>query len=547
MSLASRLRTETMRWIADDVDSVARQELQQVLARAMAGDQPAIDDLTARMSGPLAFGTAGLRAPVRAGRNGMNAAVVVRTTAGVAEWLRHNGFAGRIVVIGRDARHGSELFCTQAAEVLAAAGFDVRVLPEPLPTPVVAFAVRSLGAAAGIQITASHNPPADNGYKLFAESGAQIVPPADAEIEGAIAAAPAAISVPRNDSYTVLDDDLVESYCAAAAAVRRSNTGDIRIALTPMHGVGGATAVEALRRSGFTDVRVVEAQAAPDAEFPTVTFPNPEEPGAADLLLSLAADSGADVAVALDPDADRCAIGVSDVDGWRMLRGDETGVLLGEYVLRTTTAENPLVATTIVSSSMLRRIAAARGARYDETPTGFKWLVRAGDGYGTGLIFAYEEALGLCVDPDVVRDKDGISAAVLAADLVTTLTAEGRSVPAELDALYAAHGVHRTGQVSLRFNDLSLIAGLMRRLRADPPARLLDTDVTTVDLLPGNDALRISGSRVRVVVRPSGTEPKLKAYLEIALEPAEDVTSAKALARDLLARLDGEVRTLLAH
>ncbi len=423
MSLAPALRDAALRWIADDPDPATRAELQRVVAAAMTGDDAAGADLADRMAGPLRFGTAGLRGPVRAGPSGMNVAVVTRTTAGLAAWLRGRGGGadsreGTVVVVGRDARHGSEAFAAVTAEVLAGAGFTVRVLPAPLPTPVLAYAVRRLGAVAGVQITASHNPPSDNGYKVYLADGAQLAPPSDAEIEAAIAAAPPAVTVDTADSVSTVDDDLLESYLDRAGALPRGTARTLRVALTPLHGVGGAPAVHALRRAGFTDVHVVGAQAAPDPAFPTVAFPNPEEPGATDALLALAAGVGADLAVALDPDADRCALGVPLPDGtWRMLSGDETGVLLGDHLLRSGGYTDPLVATTVVSSSMLARVAAAYGARYAETLTGFKWIVRG----GPGLVYGYEEALGYCVDPDAVRDKDGIAAAVLACDLAAGL------------------------------------------------------------------------------------------------------------------------------
>ncbi|GAA3842988.1 phospho-sugar mutase [Saccharothrix violaceirubra] len=533
MSLSPALRDAAFRWIADDPSPEDRTALQNLVASAMVGDAAALEELADRMSGPLTFGTAGLRGPVRAGPNGMNRAVVVRTTAGLAAWLRSRG----TVFVGRDARHGSEEFCAAAASVLAAAGFDVRVLPGPLPTPVLAYLVRRNDALAGVQITASHNPPADNGYKLYLDGGGQIVPPADREIEAAIAAVPSAVSVPTSDSYTTLPDSVVEEYLDRVASLPTGTSRDLRVVLTPMHGVGGATAVAALQRAGFTDVRVVREQAVPDAEFPTVAFPNPEEPGAADLLLELAASSGADLAIALDPDADRCALGVRERDGsWRMLRGDETGVLLGSLVLSTTTQPDPLVATTIVSSSLLKSVADKAGARYAETLTGFKWLVRAGE----GLVFAYEEALGLCVDPAAVNDKDGISAAVLACDLAAGLKSSGRTLLDALDQLAVEHGVHLTDQVSLRFDDLSRIGALMSRLRANPPEGF-----SFEDLLPEADVVRLRADGVRVIVRPSGTEPKLKAYLEVVEPVADDLAPARSRAQARLAELRAVVSGLL--
>jgi phosphomannomutase len=550
--LPAPLRDRAFRWIADDPDPGTRVELQRVLASAMAGDPAAVDELTDRMDGTLTFGTAGLRGPVRAGPNGMNRAVVTRATAGVAQWLRSKGHGGGTVIVGRDARHGSAEFAAAAADVLAGAGFAVRVLPSPLPTPVTAFLVRAEHAVAGVQITASHNPPEDNGYKLYLGSGAQIAPPDDRVIEAAIRDVRAAVSVATAGGAVAMGEADIDRYLDRVATLPRGTARDLRIVLTPLHGVGGQTAVEAFRRSGFTDVRVVVEQAVPDPDFPTVSFPNPEEPGAADLLLRLASEVDADLAVALDPDADRCALGVRDRDGaWRMLRGDETGALLGEHLLSTldrTAHADPLVATTIVSATLLKHVAQAHGARYDETLTGFKWLVRAGDGSGTGLVYAYEEALGHCVDPDFVRDKDGISAAVLAADLAATLKAAGRTLLDALDALAVRHGVHVTEQVSVRVDELSRIGQLMAAVRASPPAMLAGVPVELADLLPGANALRLTGERLRVVIRPSGTEPKLKAYLQVVgpvgepagLEPARaDATARMAELRSAVSALLG--------
>lgn len=537
--LTPQLRDATYRWIAQDPDPHDRAELQRVLADSLAGADPALAQLRDRMAGPLSFGTAGLRGVVRAGPNGMNTAVVRRTTAGLAAWLISHGHAGGVVVVGRDARHRSEQFGRDVAGVFAAAGFDVRVLPGALPTPVLAFAVRELDAVAGVQITASHNPPADNGYKVYLDSGAQIVPPADAQIEAAVAAVGAADAIPTADTWTTLGQDLVQSYVDTTAALPRGTARALRVATTPMHGVGGATLRAVLERAGFTDVHEVSEQLRPDPDFPTVAFPNPEEPGAVDLLLALAQQVDADLAVALDPDADRCALGVPGRDGWRMLRGDETGVLLGEHILTTldpTRHPDPLVATTIVSSSLLGSVASAHGARYDETLTGFKWIVRAGDGHGTGLVFGYEEALGLCVDPEVVRDKDGISAAVLACDLAATARAEGRSLLDLLDALAVQHGLHLTEPVTVRLTEPGSAA--MARVRAQLPTALNGQPVTTQELLPRTDGVRLTGEGLRVVIRPSGTEPKLKAYLQV-VEPVADLAALPAARERAVARLAG--------
>ncbi|GGK56482.1 phospho-sugar mutase [Nocardia camponoti] len=490
----------------------------------------------------LRFGTAGLRGPLQEGPDGMNVTTVSRATAGLAAWLRDRCLGGGTVVVGRDARHGSAEFATATAEILTAAGFPVVLLPEPVPTPVVAFAVRELGAVAGVQITASHNPPADNGYKVYLAGGSQLLAPADAEIEQAIDAVVEPIA---REAVSPSDDSLVAQYLARVAELPAALRGPgerapIRIALTAMHGVGGAIAVRALNAAGFTDVHVVDEQFAPDPDFPTVAFPNPEEPGASDLLLALAKRVDADVAIALDPDADRCAVGVPDpVTGeWRMLRGDETGVLLADYVLSGDVGSDPLVATTIVSSRLLSKLAPARGARYAETLTGFKWLARAGD----GLVYAYEEAIGHCVDPSFVRDKDGISAAVSVADLVALLKARGRTLTDELDSYATEFGVHSGGQVSLRLPDQAAAGKLSASLREHPPHEIAGAPVHFTDqaAMRGTmrtDALIFDADDFRVVIRPSGTEPKLKCYLETFVDDTSDLPAARAKAASRLAEL----------
>lgn len=509
-------------WIAHDPDPATAAEL------AACGP----DELAARFAHPLTFGTAGLRGPVRAGPDAMNVAVVSRATWAVARVLDGRGLAGRPVIVGRDSRHGSAVFATVTAEVLAAQGFSVLLLPGPVPTPVVAFAVRHTGAAAGIQITASHNPPTDNGYKVYTDGGIQIVSPTDREIEAAIAAAPPADEIRRAPVQPAVTD-LVERYIARAAAVRRG-TGSVRVALTPLHGVGGAAVVEALQRAGFGQVHTVGAQFAPDPDFPTVAFPNPEEPGATDALLALAAEVAADVAIALDPDADRCAVGVPTGSGWRMLSGDETGWLLGDYILsRVADPRAAVVASTVVSSRMLAAIARRYGATHVETLTGFKWLARAdADLPGGTLVYAYEEAIGHCVDPDAVRDKDGISAAVLVCDLVAALKDQGRSVSDALDELARRYGVHDVAAVSRRVADAAEAAELMRRLRETPPETLAGFTATVTDIV---DALIFTGgdddASVRLVVRPSGTEPKLKCYIEVRCAVTGELDDTRQRAR----------------
>jgi phosphomannomutase len=572
--LTPDLRDAAIRWIADDPAPDDRAELQRVLALAMAGNADAaadfVADLADRMAAPLTFGTAGLRGPLRAGPNGMNLTVVRRAAFGIGRFLRATGERGGTVIVGYDGRRRSAEFAADAAGALAGQGFSVLLAPGPLPTPVTAFAVRALDAAAGLQVTASHNPPQDNGLKVYLRGGAQLVPPQDGQIEDAIARSPAARSIdvlragdragpltigpPSTGGVLAWPDRVVAEYLDRAAALARPTQAgpDMIVALTPMHGVGGEIAVKALHLAGFSNVHVVPEQAVPDGGFPTVPFPNPEEPGATDLLLALAARTNAAIALALDPDADRCAIGVPEQGGWRMLTGDETGALLGDHLLRhldRAAHPDPLVATTIVSAELLAVIAAGYGVRYDETLTGFKWIVRAGDGAGTGLVFGYEEALGLCVDPDHVRDKDGISAAVLACDLVADLAAAGRTVTDRLDELARAHGLFVTGPLSIRVSDLTLIPAALRRLRGQPPATLLGDPLTeSTDLLPRSDGLRWRTDRVRVVVRPSGTEPKLKCYLQVRAPVPEgaNLTDLRDTAGADLDRLRGEVADIVA-
>ncbi len=512
MSLVEAARA----WAADDPDPATRAEVEALLD---AGDE---EGLRARFDGHLVFGTAGLRGPVRAGPTGMNRAVVRRAAAGLAAHLLAGGGAGATVVVGRDARHGSEDFARDSCAVLQAAGLRAVLLPRPMPTPVLAFAVRHLGAVAGVMVTASHNPPADNGYKVYLADGAQLSSPHDTAVEARIAAVGPVRGIPLDDGWTTLGDDLLEAYLDAVAALPLTRARDVALAYTPLHGVGRDVLLAALDRAGFAAPQVVASQAEPDPDFPTVAFPNPEEPGAVDALLALVTASGADLGIASDPDADRVAV----VVGGRLLRGDEVGVLLADHLL----AHDRLgrVATTIVSSSMLSRVAAAYAVPYSETLTGFKHLARAGD----DLVYAYEEALGVAVAPDLVRDKDGVSAAVLVADLAASLKAQGQTLLDRLADLDARFGRHETRQLSYRVTDLALIAGAMASLRDAPPAAYGEVPVTAhEDLLPDADVLVHRLPAGRVVVRPSGTEPKLKAYLEL-VDPAPGALDALAAAVD---------------
>jgi phosphomannomutase len=545
-------------WAAADPDPRTAAELLEVVERAQAGDGAAAADLADRFDGTLQFGTAGLRGALGAGPNRMNRVVVIRAAAGLASYLLHRGPTTGLprprVVVGYDARRDSDVFARDTAAVMTGAGVEAMLLPAPLPTPVLAFAVRHLGADAGVMVTASHNPPQDNGYKVYlggpGEDGAQIVPPADAAIATRIAAVRDLADVPRpDDGWLLLGDDVHDAYLDAAASVAtRGTPRDLRIVLTPLHGVGGETAREALRRAGFDDVHLVAEQAEPDPAFPTVDFPNPEEPGAIDLALAAARAQDADLVIANDPDADRCAVAVDDpAAGWRMLRGDEVGALLGEYLAtRPGAPSSGTLACSIVSSQLLGRVAAAHGLEHVQTLTGFKWISRA-----PGLVYGYEEALGYCVDPHTVRDKDGVSAAVVVACLAASLKAEGRTLLDVLDDLARTHGLHATDQLSVRVEDLTLITQAMLALRGRPPVELAGSTVVQVDDLalgsddlPPTDGLRyVTDGGDRVVVRPSGTEPKLKAYLEsvVPVGADGDVAGAREVAAARLARLRADL------
>ncbi|MGX7757943.1 phospho-sugar mutase [Streptomyces angustmyceticus] len=519
-------------WLAEDPDPETREELAKLIEAA--GDEEIAAELAARFAGTLQFGTAGLRGELGAGPMRMNRSVVIRAAAGLAAYLKAQGDGAGLVVVGYDARHKSADFARDTAAVMVGAGLRAAVLPRPLPTPVLAFAIRHLGAVAGVEVTASHNPPRDNGYKVYLGDGSQIVPPADGEIADRIAAVGPLAGVPRPEAgWETLDEAVLDAYLARTDAVLTPDSPrDTRVVYTPMHGVGRDTLVAAFARAGFPAPTVVAEQAEPDPDFPTVAFPNPEEPGAMDLAFATARNTaGTDIVIANDPDADRCAVAVpapGTPDGWRMLRGDEVGALLAAHLVAKRASGT--FATTIVSSQLLSRIAAASSLPYEETLTGFKWLARV-----DGLRYAFEEALGYCVDPQGVRDKDGITAALLITELAAELKQSGRTLADLLDDLALAHGLHATDQLSVRVEDLSLIAGAMRTLRAQPPATLAGLTVTRADdldrgteTLPPTDGLRyyLSGSAeagieaARVVVRPSGTEPKLKCYLEVVVPVA---------------------------
>ncbi|NEA62436.1 phospho-sugar mutase [Streptomyces sp. SID12488] len=520
-------------WLAEDPDAETREELAKLI------DAQDLPELTTRFTGTLQFGTAGLRGELGAGPMRMNRSVVIRAAAGLAAYLKAKGETDGLVVIGYDARHKSADFAQDTAAVMTGAGLRAAVLPHPLPTPVLAFAIRHLGAVAGVEVTASHNPPRDNGYKVYLGDGSQIVPPADAEIAAEIEAVRALANVPRPESgWEILDDTVLNAYLARTDAVLTPGSPrTARTVYTAMHGVGRDTLLAAFARAGFPAPELVAEQADPDPDFPTVAFPNPEEPGAMDLAFAKARETNPDLIIANDPDADRCAAAVPvPGDGWRMLRGDEVGALLATHLVRH--GARGTFAESIVSSSLLGRIAEKAGLPYEETLTGFKWIARV-----EGLRYGYEEALGYCVDPEGVRDKDGITAALAITELASELKAEGRTLLDLLDDIAVEHGLHGTDQLSVRVEDLSVIANAMSRLREQPPTQLAGLPITKAEdltkgteTLPPTDGLRYTLDGARVIVRPSGTEPKLKCYLEVVLPvPTHaDLPAARAKATDLL-------------
>jgi phosphomannomutase len=522
----SDLRARAEEWLAQDPDPETRAEL-----RAILDDDEA---LAARFGSRLEFGTAGLRGELGAGPNRMNRVTVMRAAAGLAARLP----AGGRVIIGFDARHGSRQFADDTAAVLSGAGLRPEVFADPVPTPVLAHFTRTFDdIVAGVMVTASHNPPRDNGYKVYWSDGAQIVPPTDTEISAAIDAVGRVDELPLGSGWPIHTG--TDLYLDAVSSLRLGGDRDISIVYTPMHGVGRDVLLAAFDRAGFPAPTVVPEQADPDPDFPTVAFPNPEEPGALDLALALAEARNADLVIANDPDADRCAVAVPSPSGWRTLTGDEVGGLLAEHVLRHTTGDDRLVITTIVSSSLLRAIAAAHRVRFAESLTGFKWIMKAGTA-SDRLVFGYEEALGYSVGDDrgvLVNDKDGIGAALAIAALAADAKRDGRTLLDLLDAQARKYGLHATSQLSIRVDDLSLITAAMARLRAAPPQELAGRRVESFDDLskpsddmPPTDGLRFrlaGGSRV--VIRPSGTEPKLKCYLEVILPVTdEDIADVRA-------------------
>lgn len=534
------LKAEVQAWIADDPDPKTAAKLTALLE---SNDEQA---LKTYFSGFLQFGTAGLRGPVGPGPACMNRAVVGRTAAGISAYMKERGM--KRVVIGRDARHGSEDFTTESAEIFAGAGFDVFVLPRPLPTPVLAFATQYLKCDVGVMVTASHNPPQDNGYKVYIGPSAdgidyaasQIVNPTDQLIAQKIAGITSLAKAPRGKSWTIVDEGLVSEYVHRTALIA-PKPGDLKIVYTAMHGVGTETAQRVFNHAGFATLILVDQQCIPDPDFPTVAFPNPEEPGAIDLALQKAKDFGADLVIANDPDADRCAAAVNYPKiGWRMLSGDELGIIFGEWIART--HRHGSFVNSIVSSSALRKVATHYSIDFQEVLTGFKWIAKVED-----LAFGYEEAIGYAVDSETVNDKDGISAALLLAHIASELKKQGLTLLDLLDEVWARHGFHGTEQISIRVADMSRITQLLAGIRRNPPTHIAGRAVLSIDDLaepknglPPTDGLRlwIDGG-IRMIVRPSGTEAKMKCYLEV-------ITKDAAAAQLLLEQLRQPVKEFLS-
>ncbi len=554
-SLDDRLRSAIQSWRGQDPDADTRSQLDGLVERVDRRDREAADELADAFAQRLEFGTAGLRGALGPGPNRMNRVVVGQAAAGLAAYLLDHGKIGGTVIVGFDARHKSDIFAADTAEILSAAGFRPLLTARPMPTPVVCFGIRHFGCVAGVVITASHNPPQDNGYKVYLGDGSQIVPPADADIADRIAtvASQPLTQVPRSRDFRRVDEELTDAYLTRARQLV-SHPGSVRWVYTPMHGVGGSVVCDAVERAGFSAPRVVAEQAEPDPDFPTVPFPNPEEPGALDRAITLATAQDTDLVIANDPDADRCAVAIPEQqpDGrrWRMLRGDELGVLLADNALRQ--GIQGTYACSIVSSSFLAALAHDHGQPFRYTLTGFKWIGRV-----PGLAFGYEEALGYCCDPAAVPDKDGITALLRVLGLVAELNERDQTINDRLTEIAENYGVYATDQMSFRVADMALIADAMVRLRSDPPDDLAGQPVTVSDLsdgldlrddgvLPPTDAVLITGESIKVVARPSGTEPKLKCYLE-ARVPTDDcaVTDARSAADRILGELRREMSAVL--
>ena len=553
--LTGRALTDLIRrakaWAADDPDPDTRAELMQLIHLAAGDDAAARSQLSDAFAGGLQFGTAGLRAPLGPGPARMNRVVVMHAAAGLAAYLQTEHPTGCAVVIGFDARHKSDEFAHATAQVLSGYGIDAMLLPRPLPTPILAFAVRHLGCAAGVMVTASHNPAKDNGYKVYLGDGCQIIPPVDAQIaEGMQAASTLPLgSIPTSEGWLTLSDEIEQAYLDAVIAhLVRTTPHGVRCAYTAMHGVGGAVFEAAVAKLGWPTPERVTAQFEPDPDFPTVAFPNPEEPGAMDLALTQASTTQPDLVIAHDPDADRCAVAICDNNQWRMLTGDELGTILAWWSVGHSAEPGSVFAQSLVSCTLLESIARDAGLGYERTLTGFKWIARVPQ-----LRFGYEEALGYCTQPSVVADKDGIAASLTVLACAAALRDQGRTLLDVLDEIAEQHGVYKTVQVSVRVRDIEQIPRIMGTWRSTPPRTLADFTVhRVVDLaqgwerLPPTDGLLLDlGDGNRVIIRPSGTEPKVKCYLQVVQPTAGNLAVAQQNADQRLANLQVAIRARL--
>jgi phosphomannomutase len=536
--ISDQLRVEVQEWIDNDPDKETAKQLSDWLKE---GNSKELDRC---FSGFLQFGTAGLRGPIGPGPSCMNRAVVSRTATGIVEFMKKNHLTS--VVIGRDARHGSDQFSQDSAEIFSGAGIKTYVLPRALPTPVLAFAINKLKVDVGIMVTASHNPATDNGYKVYLGGvvagvnyrGSQIISPVDTEISNLIAKANK--NPPRSQDFQTVNESVIDDYISSVAALSTTEN-NLKVVYTPLHGVGAETFIEVFKRAKFALPILVSEQVNPDPYFPTTPFPNPEEPGSMDMALNYAKTNNADVVIANDPDADRCAMAIVNPDGlWQVLRGDELGVLIGDYLIKKSPSSNKAIANSLVSSSLLGKIANKHGLKFEETLTGFKWISKIDN-----LLFGYEEALGYCVDQKNVNDKDGISAALILVQIVNELKISGQSIFDYLEKLGNEYGFHRTDQISIRVTNLQDIDEMLKRVIAAPPKMLIDNSLESYENLSESKVMSTVGIRlnyengIRVIIRPSGTEPKLKCYIEV-------VSSTKNEAENLISQIKQALTKVLS-
>lgn len=531
-----QLRTEVLEWIKNDPDKNTANQLNIWLAEGNA------KELKRCFSGFLQFGTAGLRGPIGPGPSCMNRAVVSRTASGIVAFMKKNNLTS--AVIGKDARHGSDEFAQDSAEIFTGAGIKTYVLPRALPTPVLAFAVNKLKVDVGIMVTASHNPAADNGYKVYLGNtldgvkyrGSQIIAPVDLAISHEIAKAD--LSPIRSQAFEIVNESVIDDYVSSVSNLVTSENS-LRIVYTALHGVGKEVFLKVFEKVKFESPVLVAEQVEPDPDFPTTPFPNPEEVGAIDLAIKYAKESNADLVIANDPDADRCAVAVNDpLSGWRMLRGDEVGVIVGNYLVKNNSSVNKAVANSLVSSSLLGKIAKKNGVGFHETLTGFKWISKI-----ENLLFGYEEAIGYCVDPNVVNDKDGISAALIIIKLANELKKDGITLLDYLNSIGEEYGFHETEQISIRFSDLSQIDNLLSKVIKHPPIEILGSKLLQSEDLSALKGMPTPGVRLwyenqtRVIIRPSGTEPKIKCYIEVVSNTKNEAKSKVSQIKEALTKV----------